>query len=146
MRTPNSKEYLRDVISLVTSLWLLCHLYSFVPQILNAKFMFNSSPNIEHSEWLMEQKEIATLTISRSVTNLRINIGLGNSLCLLCPQCPHGPLQTTKIICLDFFWNSMFKWCRFVKTVQKCQNGGGFQMSKHCRYVKILQVYFVKIA
>ena len=141
MTTPNSKEYLRDVISLVNSLWLLCHMYSFVPLL----FMFNSSPNIERSERLMEQKEIATLTISSSVTNLRINIGLGNSLCLHCLQSTRVPLQTTKIICIDFFWKSVYKWCRFVKTTHKCQNGGGFKMSKWCRYVKILQVIFVKM-
>ena len=29
--------------------------------------------------------------------------------------------------------------------MQKCQNGGGFETSKHCRYVKILQVTFVKM-
>ena len=32
-----------------------------------------------------------------------------------------------------------------VKTMQKCQNNGGFKMSKCCRYVTTLQVYYVKI-
>ena len=83
--------------------------------------LFNCSPIIECSERLMEQNENVTCLL--------------NSLCLLCPQSLLVPLQTTKIICLDFFWNSVFKWCRFVKTVQKCQNGGGFKMSKLCRHV-----------
>ena len=29
--------------------------------------------------------------------------------------------------------------------MQKCQKGGGFKMSKWCRCVKTLQVYFVKM-
>ena len=48
-------------------------------------------------------------------------------------------------VCSEFSWKSVYKWCWFVKTIHKCQNGGGFKMSKWCRYVKTLQVYFVKM-
>ena len=114
MATVNPNVYLRDIISLVNLLHLFCPLYSFVPLLLNAllRFMFNSSPNIEHSERLMEQKDIVTLTISSSVTNLRINLGLGNSLCLLCPQSPLVPLQTTKLRFLLKFSVQMMQVCQ----------------------------------
>ena len=49
------------------------------------------------------------------------------------------------LVCSDISWKSVYKWCRFVKTMHNCQNTGGFKMSKWCRYVKTLQVYFVKM-
>ena len=49
------------------------------------------------------------------------------------------------LVISEFSWKSVYKWCWFVKTMQKCQNGGWFKMSKWCRYVKTLQVYFVKM-
>ena len=104
--------------------------------------------NIERSEELEEQNESVTISISISVAYLRFALGLVNSLCLLCPQSALVPLQTdnfARIICYDFSWNSVYKWCRFVKTMHECQNSGVFKMSKHCRYVRILQVYFVEM-
>ena len=139
MTTPDSKskEYLRDVISLVTLLSLLCHLYLFHTLLPNTllKFRYKSSPNIEHSKQLMEQDENVTMAMSSSVTYLRIDNSTVNSLCLLCPKFQLVTWQTTKKISSDFSLNSVSKWCWFVKTMHKCQNGGEFKMSKWCRYV-----------
>ena len=72
MTTSNPKEYLRNVISLVTSLCLHVHQYSFVPLLPNAlfsfRFKYNSSPNNEHSERLMEEN--VTMKLSSFVTYL----------------------------------------------------------------------------
>ena len=76
---------------------------------------------------------------------LKIDPSVMNSLCLLCPKFQLVTWQTTKKISSDFSLNSVSKWCWFVKTMHKCQNGGGFKLSKWCRCVKTLQVYFVKM-
>ena len=72
MTTSNPTEYLRNVISLVTSLCLHVHQYSFVPLLPNAlfsfRFKYNSSPNNEHSERLMEEN--VTMKLSSFVTYL----------------------------------------------------------------------------
>ena len=74
-----------------------------VSKCINLLRVFNNYfPNIERSEELEEQNESVIITISISVAYLRIALGLVNSLCLLCPQSPLVPLQTTKIICADF--------------------------------------------
>ena len=109
------------------------------------RFIKNYSMNFEQSERSMEQNENIILKMSNYVTYLWTGLGLANSFQLLCPQYLIVPLQTTKIICSDFSEKLMSKWCRFVKIVQKCQNGGGFKMSKRHRYVKTLQVCFVKM-
>ena len=87
MPTVNPNIYLRDGITLVNLLHLLCPLFSFVLLLANnlLRFSDNSSPSIEHNKQLMAPKEIVTMTMSSFVTYLMIDASLMNSLCLLCP-------------------------------------------------------------
>ena len=87
MPTVNPNIYLRDGITLVNLLHLICPLFSFVFLVANnlLRFSDNSSPSIERNKQLMAPKEIVTMTMSSFVTYLRIDASLVNSLCLLCP-------------------------------------------------------------
>lgn len=72
----------------------------------------DAPPNIERSERQMKQTKAVTF------------------LAIYTRQFPYKLL----IIYSDVSRNSVLNWCRFVKIVQKCQNGGGFfKMLKKCQ-------------
>ena len=85
--------------------------------------------------------------MSSFVTYLMIDASLVNSLCLLCPIYSFVPLLSAQISHESQCINEagLSKQCINVKMVVglKCQHGAG--VSKLCRCVKTLQVYFVKM-
>ena len=149
MTTPDSKEFLRDVIlSLVTSLWLLFHLYSFNTLLPNTLFSLYSGTNLLQilrskqsamdygAKWKCNYDNVKLCDISKD-WQLYCELAL--------PEISTCYLTDYRENILNFSSKWVVKWCRFVKTLHKCQNSGGFKMSRWCRYVKTLQVYFVKM-